>query len=216
MKEDERGIVGEQIRRELECINSYRRYASLADDTALTTMINEFIRRDTDHLRILRDLGGEAFAVDRNVFEEQVYGDQPGGPNPKGYREGGTAGTEPLSGERISPESIDQAFRERPAGDNVGWRASPLNDRDNEDQRTVDLRFSLGDRLLDSHVDPEIVPDDSALVKGSKEAASLLAASYAHAASDVADPRIREALLTIRRDVLGQLQRLEQYTPPGR
>lgn len=203
---DEPSIFGEQMRREQECISSNRRYASLAQDTALTTMLNEFIQREEDHLRILRNLAGDAFAVDEDVFEEQAYHDQAGGPNPKGYRQGGTAGTEPLSGERISPETINQAFRDRPAGDNLGWRELPPND----------LRYVRTDSLLESRLPPDIVPEDGEVLKGSKEAASLMADSYAAAASQVGEPQVRDALLALGQDTEDHLRRLEEYRPPRR
>jgi len=78
---DDIGMLKELVRREQESINSNRRYSSLSRDITLTTAINEHIQHEEENLRVLRGLAGDEFEVDDDVFEEQVYHDQPGGPN---------------------------------------------------------------------------------------------------------------------------------------
>ncbi len=200
---DDTDVVAEQIRTEQECISTNRRYSSLAQDAGLSTIINEFIQRQKQHLRVLRDLAGDEFAVDEDVFEEQVYNDQIGGPNPKGYRAGGTAGTEPLSDARIDPATINQAFRERPAGNNVGWRELPPND----------LRYARTDAMMASRLPPDVVPEDGEILRGSREAARRMAESYDLAVSQVRNPETRDALLALGEDTEDFARRLEQYRP---
>ena len=198
---DDIGMLKELVRREQESMNSNRRYSSLSRDIALTTAINEHMQHQEENLRALRGLAGDEFAVDDDVFEEQVYHDQPGGSNPKGYRAGGTAGTEPLSGARVDPATISQAFRERPAGENLGWHGTMPDD----------ASFARTDSLLASKPPPDVASEDPAIVPGAKEAARLMVGSYAAAISQAVDPEVGEALELILRDCEDYLRVLERY-----
>lgn len=136
-----RTLVEGQIRLEEQCIGKYKRYSSQAGDPALSGMLNGFITGHRDNVDALRQMLGGSQAVDSNAFEGQVYGGQVGGTNPSGYRAGGLAGT--LNTEaavdgftRVSDDInvVNQEFRERPAGDNVGWQSSRLNDNRRKDR----------------------------------------------------------------------------------
>lgn len=125
-----RTLVEGQIRLEEQCIGKYRRHSSQAGDPALSGMLNIFINDHKGNVDALRQMLGGRQTVDANAFEGQVYGGQVGGTNPGGYRDGGLAGTETVGGARVSPDvdAVNREFRERPAGDNVGWQASQLNE----------------------------------------------------------------------------------------
>jgi hypothetical protein len=78
-------MLEEQLGMEERIADTYSYYSSQAGNPALSTMLNQFVREKAREMEALRGLIGER-GKRTDAFEEQVYQNQAGGPNPGGSR----------------------------------------------------------------------------------------------------------------------------------